>query len=85
MGMRSDEKVKVAFWLNQDEDLNTKELRNPDTELTRDAADGLLANRAEEVKAASSRATEGLANTLLRAGPSDMRRSFHRFSLSQNR
>jgi len=67
-GMRSDEKVKVAFWLNQDEDLNTKELRDPDTELTRDAADGLLANRAAQVKAASSRATEGLANALLRAG-----------------
>ncbi len=67
-GLRNDEKVKVAFWLNQTENLDEKQLRDPNTELTREEADAMLARRVEQVKAASSRATEGLANALLRAG-----------------
>jgi hypothetical protein len=67
-GLRNDEKVRVAFWLNQTENLDEKQLRDPNTELTREEADAMLARRVEQVKAASSRATEGLANALLRAG-----------------
>lgn len=67
-GLSAGDKVSVAFWLNPAEDLDAKELRDGRTELTLNEADDLLARRAEQVKAASVRATEGLQRSLQSAG-----------------
>ncbi len=65
---RGDEKIKVAFWLNPTEDLDRNDPRNGRTDLTAEEVDALLARRTEQVKAATSRATEGLTRALERAG-----------------
>jgi hypothetical protein len=64
----SDQKIKVAFWLNPAEDLETKDPRDGRADLSREEVDALIARRTEQVKAATSRATEGLARALERAG-----------------
>jgi hypothetical protein len=66
--VRGDQKIKVAFWLTPTEDLDAQDPRNGRTDLSREEADALLAQRMEQVKAATSRATEGLARALERAG-----------------
>jgi len=66
--VRGGEKIKVAFWLNPAEDLDEQDPRDGRTDLTREEVDTLLAQRMEQVKATTSRATEGLARALERAG-----------------
>ena len=66
---RGDEKIKVAFWLlNPTEDLDRNDPRDGRTDLTAEEVDALLARRTEQVKSATSRATEGLTRALERAG-----------------
>src|SRR5215207_3428376 len=74
-GARSDQNLKIAFWLNPAEDLDAQDLRNGRTNLTAEEVEELLARRAEQVKMASSRATEGLARALQRAGYNVERRA----------
>ena len=66
--VRGDQKIKVAFWLNTSEDLEAQDPRDGRTDLTREEVDELLARRMDQVKAATSRATEGLTRALERAG-----------------
>ncbi len=62
-------KVKVAFWLTPTEDLESQDPRiGLKTDLNREDVDGLLARRMDQVKAATSRATEGLTRALEAAG-----------------
>lgn len=72
---RGSEKIKVAFWLNHAEDLDAQDPRAGLTDLTREEVDALVARRMEQVKAATSRATEGLARALEHAGHGVDRRS----------
>ncbi len=65
---RGGEKVKVAFWLSPAEDLDAQDPRQGRTDLSREEVDALVARRMEQVKAATSRATEGLTRALERAG-----------------
>ena len=66
--VRGDQKLKVAFWLNATEDLEAQDPRDGRTNLSREEVDALLAQRMDQVKAATSRATEGLTRALERAG-----------------
>ena len=66
--VRGGDKIKVAFWLNPTEDLDAQDPRNGRTDLTREEVDALIAQRMEQVKAATARATEGLTRALERAG-----------------
>lgn len=66
--VRANEKIKVAFWLNPTEDLETQDPRDGRTDLSREEVDALIARRMDQVKAANSRATEGLTRALERAG-----------------
>ena len=63
-----NQKIKVAFWLNPAEDLEAQDPRDGRTDLSREEVDALLARRMDQVKAATSRATEGLTRALQRAG-----------------
>jgi hypothetical protein len=72
---RSDQKIKVAFWLNLAEDLEAQDPRDGRMNLTREEVDALLARRLDQVKAATSRATEGLTRALEVAGHAVERRS----------
>lgn len=63
-----NQKIKVAFWLNPSEDLDAQDPRDGRTDLSREEVDALLARRMDQVKAATSRATEGLTRALQRAG-----------------
>jgi serine protease AprX len=72
--VRGDQKIKVAFWLNT-EDLEAQDPRDGRTDLSREEVDALLARRMDQVKAATSRATEGLTRALERAGHVVDRRS----------
>lgn len=63
-----NQKIKVAFWVNPAEDLEAKDPRDGRTDLTREEVDALLARRMDQVKAATSRATEGLSRALEGAG-----------------
>ena len=72
--MRGDQKIKVAFWLNT-EDLGAQDPRDGRTDLSREEVDALLARRMDQVKAATSRATEGLTRALERAGHAVDRRA----------
>jgi serine protease AprX len=72
--VRADQKIKVAFWLNT-EDLGAQDPRDGRTDLSREEVDALLARRMDQVKAATSRATEGLTRALERAGHVVDRRS----------
>src|ERR1041384_1549176 len=65
---RTGQKIKVAFWLNPTEDLDAQDPRNGRTDLSREESDALLARRMDQVRAATSRATEGLTRALERAG-----------------
>lgn len=65
---RGDQKLKIAFWLNPTEDLEAQDPRDGRTDLSREEVDGLIARRMDQVKAATSRATEGLTRALERAG-----------------
>jgi len=65
--VRGDQKIKIAFWLNT-EDLEAQDPRDGRTDLSREEVDALLARRMDQVKAATSRATEGLTRALERAG-----------------
>ena len=67
-GASGDQKVKVAFWLNTAEDLDRQDPRSGRTDLNAAEVEALLASRSEQVKAATSRATEGLTRALQRAG-----------------
>ena len=66
--VRANEKIKVAFWLNPAEDLESQDPRTGRTDLSREEVDALIARRTEQVKAANTRATEGLTRALERAG-----------------
>ena len=66
--VRGDQKLKIAFWLNPTEDLEAQDPRDGRTNLSSQEVDALIASRTEQVKAATSRATEGLARALERAG-----------------
>lgn len=66
--VRDDQRIKVAFWLNPTEDLEAQDPRVGGTELNREQVDALIAQRMDQVKAATSRATEGLTRALERAG-----------------
>jgi len=66
--VRADQKIKVAFWLNPGEDLEAKDPRDGRGNLKREEVDALLASRMDQVKATTSRATEGLTRALQRAG-----------------
>ena len=72
---RGDQKIKVAFWLNPTEDLEAKDPRDGRTDLTGEEVDALLARRMDQVKAVTSRATEGLSRALESAGYGVERRS----------
>ena len=72
--VRGDHKIKIAFWLNT-EDLEAQDPRDGRTDMSREEVDELLARRMDQVKAASSRATEGLTRALERAGHVVDRRS----------
>lgn len=72
--VRSDEKIKVAFWLNATEDLEAQDPRDGRTNLSREEVDALVARRMDQVKAATSRATEGITRALERAGHAVNRR-----------
>jgi len=61
---RGDEKIKVAFWVNPIEDLDANDPRNGRTDLKSEEVDALLERRMEQVRAATSRATEGLTRAL---------------------
>jgi hypothetical protein len=74
-GARSDQNLKLAFWVNPAEDLDAQDPRNGRTDLTAEEVEELLARRAQQVKMASSRATEGLARALQRAGHNVERRA----------
>ena len=65
---RGDQKIKVAFWLNPTEDLESEDPRADRMDLNREEVDTLLAGRMDQVKAATSRATEGLTRALQAAG-----------------
>lgn len=65
---RGDQKIKVAFWLNPTEDLEAKDPRDGRADLNREQVDVLLASRMDQVKAATSRATEGLTRALEQGG-----------------
>jgi hypothetical protein len=60
--------IKVAFWLNPSEDLEAKDPRDGRADLKSEEVDALLAQRTEQVKAATSRATEELSRSLETAG-----------------
>lgn len=62
------QKIKVAFWLNPTEDLETQDPRDGRIHLSTEEVDTLLARRMDQVKTATSRATEGLTRALERAG-----------------
>ena len=64
----NNQKIKVAFWLNPAEDLEAQDPRDGRTDLSREEVDALVARRMDQVKAATSRATEGLTRALERAG-----------------
>ena len=66
--LRGDQKIKVAFWLNPTEDLEAQDPRDGRSNLSREEVDALVARRTDQVKAATSRATEGLTRALQRAG-----------------
>lgn len=66
--MRADNKIKVAFWMNPTEDLEAQGPRDGRTDMSREEVDALIARRMDQVKAATSRATEGLTRALERAG-----------------
>ena len=66
--VRGDQKIKVTFWLNPTEDLEAQDPRDGRTDLSREEVDALVARRMDQVKAATSRATEGLTRALERAG-----------------
>lgn len=72
--LAAGERVKVAFWLNSADDLDAQELRDGRTDLTPEEVEQLLARRAEQVRAAASRATEKFARALERAGHAAERR-----------
>lgn len=72
---RGDQKIKVAFWLNPAEDLETEDPRAGQTDLKDEEVDALLARRMDQVRAATSRATEGLTRALEAAGYGVDRRS----------
>ena len=63
-----DQKIKVAFWVNPTEDLEAKDPRDGRIDLGREEVDALLARRMDQVKAATSRATEELTRALERDG-----------------
>ncbi|HEY5883429.1 MAG TPA: hypothetical protein VIT88_02020, partial [Pyrinomonadaceae bacterium] len=65
---RGDQKIRVAFWLNPTEDLEAQDPRVKLDDMKREEVDALLAQRADQVKAATSRATEGLSRALEQAG-----------------
>ncbi|HEU0253925.1 MAG TPA: S8 family serine peptidase, partial [Pyrinomonadaceae bacterium] len=65
---RQDQKIKVAFWVNPTEDLEAQDPRDGRTDLNTEEVDALVASRTDQVKAATSRATEGLTRALQRAG-----------------
>ncbi|HYV09444.1 MAG TPA: S8 family serine peptidase [Pyrinomonadaceae bacterium] len=72
---RADQKIKVAFWVNATEDLDREDPRNgSSTDLKGDEVDALLGRRMEQVRAATSRATEGLTRALEQAGNAVERR-----------
>lgn len=72
--VNASQKVKVAFWLNPTDDLEALDERNGRTNLTAEEVEQMLARRSQQVKAATSRATEGLARALQRAGHAVQRR-----------
>jgi len=65
---RGDEKIKVAFWVNPTEDLDAADPRTSNTDLKSEEVNALLARRMDQVKTATSRATEGLTQALEKAG-----------------
>jgi hypothetical protein len=67
-GLRSAERVKVAFWMNPVEDLDREEFRDGRTDLSREEVKAVLARRSEQVRAATARATERFSMTLRGAG-----------------
>jgi hypothetical protein len=67
-GLRSAERVKVAFWMNPVEDLDREEIRDGRTDLSREEVKAVLAKRAEQVRMATARATERFSTTLRSAG-----------------
>ncbi|HEV2798906.1 MAG TPA: S8 family serine peptidase [Pyrinomonadaceae bacterium] len=67
-GLRSTERVKVAFWMNPVEDLDREELRDGRTDLSREEVKAILAKRNEQVRAATARATERFSASLQGAG-----------------
>ena len=71
---RGDQKIKVAFWLNPAEDLEAQDPRDGRSDLSSEEVDALLARRMDQVKAATSRATEGLTRALENAGHAVERR-----------
>ena len=67
--------IKVAFWLNPSEDLEAKDPRDGRSDLKSEEVDELLARRMDQVKADTSRATDGLTRALAAAGYAVDRRS----------
>jgi hypothetical protein len=67
-GLRSAERVKVAFWMNPVEDLDREEFRDGRTDLSREEVKAVLAKRNEQVRAANARATERFSATLRGTG-----------------
>jgi hypothetical protein len=65
---RSDQKIKIAFWLNPADNLEAQDPRVGRTDMKREEVDALLARRMDQVKAATSRATEGISRALEQAG-----------------
>lgn len=59
---------KVAFWVAPGEDLESQDPRIGAAALNREDVDALIARRMDQVKAATSRATEGLTRALEAAG-----------------
>jgi hypothetical protein len=57
-GLRSADKVKVAFWMNPVEDLDREDFRDGRTDVSREEVKAVLARRSEQVRAANARATE---------------------------
>lgn len=59
---------KVAFWLKPAEDLESQDPRIGSADFNREEVDALIARRMDQVKAATSRAAEGLTRALEAAG-----------------
>ncbi|HXG67767.1 MAG TPA: hypothetical protein VNO70_21885, partial [Blastocatellia bacterium] len=66
--MRGTDKVKVAFWLKHQEDLDTQDVREGRTDLTAEEVESLIARREEQLRKATANATGPLKSALGKSG-----------------